>query len=628
MVGRVEELIFQQAARVPHNVAVVCGGEQMTYAGLEKRARQISQALRDMGLQEGQTVGVYAEKSVNTPALMLGIWHAGGVLLPIDASAPHEVLKQIIADSSLRAALVASHLSPKLKEAATSAGISELPVILLDDEQKGDSAIESHVKTLEGVFDSGTLASPLTAYQDDTCYIFYTSGSQARPKGVEGLHSSLLQYLQWQAKEFEIQPDDSFSQVAPLSFDFSLKELLVPLIRGARVCLADRATVIDPEQFLEWVEQNGITVMCCVPALFRAVTQHRGFKSKRAGGFLEKMRMILISGDILRWEDVRRWRERYGDAVSLINLYGPTESTVIKLFYRIPDEPLVETQSVPVGQPIEAAQVLIKDENDQNCAAGEIGEVVILSDWIAKGYRTAESNGRNPFTKIFHDGAWIRAYRTGDLGRRLDDGNIEFIGRRDRQVKVRGHRIELDTLEATLSEIPTVNDVAVVVSETSPDALTISCFFTAKDKETDESAVRRYAAQRLLPYMIPGRFIRVDEMPLSTNGKLDRQALAELARRADFGKPSEPPVKGTALEGKILSVWREVLGIERISFNENFFDLGGNSITAIKLLNRLRTELNPELTLKDVFISPTIAEFAERVESLHAKMPDASVLLK
>src|SRR6185295_12880394 len=203
-------------------------------------------------------------------------------------------------------------------------------------------------------------------------YIIYTSGSEGRPKGVRGSHESLSHYLKWQAREFRVNEADRFSQTAPLSFDFSLKELLVPLICGATVCIANRKIVMDARKFVDWVGDSRITVMCCVPTLLRSILElpvcdARAFQS---------LRSLLISGDMLRWDDVNHWRERFGNSISLFNLYGPTESTVIKLFYPIPEERCPDSVNVPVGRPIEDAAVLILDEQNEACEPGETGEVV------------------------------------------------------------------------------------------------------------------------------------------------------------------------------------------------------------------------------------------------------------
>jgi acyl-coenzyme A synthetase/AMP-(fatty) acid ligase/acyl carrier protein len=392
-----------------------------------------------------------------------------------------------------------------------------------------------------------------------------------------------------------------------LSFDFSLKELLVPLICGARVCIADRSTVIDPAKFLEWVEESGITVMCCVPTLMRALLQ-----LPNDGSALQSMRSVLISGDMLRWDDVSSWRERFGESMSLFNLYGPTESTVVKLFYPIPKTKYQESVNVPVGKPIADAYALVLGDDGEPNGPGEIGEIVILSDWLAGGYLNGEQMSHRPFGRISYQGKQRRAYRTGDLGRWLSDGNLELVGRKDRQVKIRGYRIELDEIESVLSEYPGILDVAAVVSN-NIDADGLAVYFTARDPEVTEKSVRVFAQERLLPEVLSLiQFSRLDKLPLTVNGKVDRLKLESL-----FGTSIKPEVDGSlTVQQRILAMWEELLAVDAIDLQANFFELGGDSMTAIRLLRRLREELHAEVKLGDVYEFPNIAQLSDRVEQL------------
>jgi amino acid adenylation domain-containing protein len=452
---------------------------------------------------------------------------------------------------------------------------------------------------------------------EDSCYVIYTSGSEGRPKGVVGSHRSLIQYLTWQAKEFAVKENDRFSQSAPLSFDFSLKELLVPLLCGARVCIADRTTVINARKFVEWVHESRITVMCCVPTLMRSILQLAATRADR--DVFRSVRAVLISGDMLRWEDVGGWRERFGNEIALFNLYGPTESTVIKLFYPIPHTKAADSINVPVGRPIQDAVVVIVDDNRRPAAPGEIGEIVILSDWLARGYLNGAQTADGPFCKIEHDGRKRRAYRTGDMGRWLIDGNLELIGRKDRQVKIRGYRIELNEVESVLSAHPGITDVAVVMSRSSNSdgSEVIACFFTSESDLTEKD-VKSFARDRLLSQVLSlTRFRRLDSLPLMPNGKVDRLMLETLIDPNDERTP-EPAAKALSVRERISAMWEELLAVEGINLEANFFELGGDSITAIRLLRRLREELHSEVKLDDVYEFPSISQLSNRVEKLLA----------
>lgn len=580
---RLEKLIFEQADRTPEAIAVEHNGARLTYRELKEQALEISRELQESGLLPGLSVAIFQDRSLATLPLMLGIWEAGGVVVPINPNTPPKMLEAMIHDASPR-------------------------IILMD------AMVKSHVPEF---MNNGNGRQP-TVNQPDDCYVIYTSGSEGRPKGVVGTHQSLIQYLNWQVKEFAANETDVFSQTAPLSFDFSLKELLVPLLCGARVCIADRNTVMDARKFVKWVHDSKITVMCCVPTLLRSILQLPDSQADRET--FASLRSLLISGDMLRWDDVSGWRERFGNEVDLFNLYGPTESTVIKLFYPIPETRALGSVNVPVGRPIDDADVLVVDENDRVCASGEVGQIVILSPWLARGYLNGDRMSSQPFCAVEYKGHQRRAYRSGDTGRWLIDGNLELMGRKDRQVKIRGYRIELNEIESILSEHAAITDVAVVtINGLDEDGLTgIACYFTTEDPNLNAKELRNFAKERMLPQVLSlTRFCQLDKLPLSTNGKVDRQKLASLVGVIE-DESSETAADSVTVQQRISSMWQELLAMEGINPEANFFELGGDSMTAIRLLRRLREELHPEVKLDDVYEFPSISQLSNRVEQLLA----------
>jgi amino acid adenylation domain-containing protein len=579
---RLEKLIFEQADKTPEAVAVEYNGARLSYRELKEQALEYSQQLRALGLTPKQSVAILQERSLKTLPLMLGIWEAGGVVVPLNPNTPVKMLAGMLEDAS--------------------------PRIIVTDE-----GVTSHDPN------SSNGAGKWAVNQEDDCYIIYTSGSEGRPKGVVGTHRSLIQYLNWQVKEFAATKTDVFSQTAPLSFDFSLKELLVPLLCGARVCMADRSTVIDARKFVNWANDSKISIMCCVPTLLRSILQ---LPDLTAGGSLfPSLRTLLISGDMLRWDDVSGCRERFGKDVALFNLYGPTESTIIKLFYPIPETRAAGSTNVPVGRPIEDADVLVVDENDRVCEAGETGQIVILSPWLARGYLHGERMATQPFCTFEHNGEQRRAYRSGDVGRWLIDGNLELMGRKDRQVKIRGYRIELNEIESILAEHPAIMDVGVVTSNgLDQDGLAgICCYFTSDDPELTAKELRSFAKERLLPPVLSlTRFCRLDKLPLSSNGKVDRQQLAAIAETIEDETAESTDGDSQTVQQRISGMWEQVLAIESINPEANFFELGGDSMTAIRLLRRLREEIHPEVKLDDVYEFPSISQLSNRVEQLLA----------
>lgn len=618
---RIEKLIFEQADRSPHAVAVEHNGSRLSYHDLKQQALEIAQKLRASGLQPGETVMLFQHRSSGTVLLMLGIWEAGGILVPVNTNTPAKMLEWIVRDSSPRLILADPDLKSRMANAVESVNSTSMPEILTSTSSSNGHAAHHPFADPDSIPKSINIDkfSELPVYQDD-CYVIYTSGSEGCPKGVCGSHESLIHYLHWQARQFSVTGADRFSQTAPLSFDFSLKEFLVPLVCGACVCIADRNIVIDPQKFVGWVRDSRITVMCCVPTLLRSILQLP--PSPEDAEVFQSLRALLISGDMLRWDDVARWRERFGNSSSLFNLYGPTESTVIKLFYPIPGTKCPDSINVPVGRPIADADVLIVDENDQPCARGETGEIIILSEWLARGYLNSERLSYDPFCRLYHRGKRSRAYRTGDLGRWLTDGVVELMGRKDRQVKIRGYRIELDEIESIISGHEGVGDVAVVVPNPSngvetDDLPMVACYFTSEQPTLTERELQEFARERLLPQVLSlSRFRRLDKLPLSANGKVDRLKLQSLTDILEHRATALPPTQSLTVQQRILAMWEELLAYQGIDVEANFFELGGDSMTAIRLLRRLREELHAEVKLGDVYEFPSVSQLTHRVQQL------------
>ena len=603
---RLEKLIFDQADRTPDAVAVEHNGARLSYHQLKTQALEIADELRRSGLMPGQTVAIFQHRSLATLPLILGIWEAGCIIVPINPTTPPKMLESMIHDSSPRIVLTDASLKPRVAEAVNKVNLTSAPGIVVGDPRSNGHLVLNHEGFLNPVIDQ------------DTCYVIYTSGSEGKPKGVVGSHKSLIHYLRWQAEEFAVTGADRFSQAAPLSFDFSLKELLVPLLCGARVCIADRTTVMNARKFVEWVHESKITLMCCVPTLLRSILQLPETPADR--DVFRSLRAVLISGDMLRWEDIAGWREKFGTEITLFNLYGPTEVTVIKLCYRIPVMKPPGSINVPVGRPIADTDILLFDENNRPAGPGETGEIVVVSEWLARGYLNVGQAPDGPFCRLDYKGQQRRAYRTGDLGRWLSDGNLELMGRKDRQVKIRGYRIELNEIESTLSAHAGITDVAVVATSSSDqDGLgVIGCFFTTERPEVTEKEVRSFARDRLLPQVLSlTRFHRLERLPLMPNGKVDRVKLESLLNLNAEPTAQAAPNALTVRE-RISALWEELLAVEGISVEANFFELGGDSMTAIRLLRRLREELHPAVKLDDLYEFPSISQLSTRVEKLLA----------
>jgi amino acid adenylation domain-containing protein/thioester reductase-like protein len=439
----------------------------------------------------------------------------------------------------------------------------------------------------------------------DSAYVLYTSGSTGRPKGVMIPHRALVNFLVSMRNQPGLNTNDTLLAVTTLSFDIAGLELYLPLITGAKVIIADRETASDPNLLIKEMERCGATVMQATPATWRMLID--------AGWQGKKDLKILCGGEALPTDLADQLLERGSE---LWNLYGPTETTIWSTIYHVEKvrRDVSTGGTVPIGRPIANTQIYILDSNLQPVPLGVIGDLYIGGDGLSRGYLnrpelTAERFIVNPF-----DSSSV-IYKTGDLARYLADGNIEFLGRSDQQVKVRGHRIETGEIEVALAGHPTVRQVVVVARrENSSDASLVAYVVLAEgEKEADPNQLRAFLRQKLPEYMIPSAFVTLDTLPMTPNGKVDRRALPvvshdRLAQCADYVAPSTPQ------EQAIADICAELLDLERVGLHDNFFDLGGNSLIATRLVFQLQEHFQVRLPLVRLFESPTIAGLARAID--------------
>jgi amino acid adenylation domain-containing protein len=572
--GRIDREILAVAARDPGALAVACDDRRLDYGELRRRALAVARDLVDRGLEGGDRVLLDATRDLDTLPAMLGIWLAGGVLVPLPAATPTPQVRAICDDAAPRALVGPPALAHAL-------GLAD--PLVVDPHRLAE-------------------APDFAPRPRDEAYILYTSGTTGRPKGVVGTHPALHQYLEWQAAEFANDAGERFSQIAPISFDFALKELLVPLLRGASVWFVPDALRLDGRALLRWFAERRITSACCMPLVFRELTAAlAGLPADARPAALGALRRLHVSGDMLYWQDVDRWRAACPRPVELVNMYGPTESTIIKAFHRLPTErPAGADATVPVGRALPDARLLVLGPDGAPVPAGELGEVYIESPWLARGYTDPELTAQR-FTVV--DGA--RRYRTGDLGRLDADGLLTLAGRADRQVKIGGVRVELAGVEAVLR--PHADDVAVVAPALAGDRELV-CFFTAASPAAEQT-LRAAAARDLSPAEAPRRFVGLDALPRTHNGKIDRDRLLQLA--------SEPPAARAELEPlleRVTALWTDLLRVAVVAPDANFFELGGDSMQAISLLRAIRQTFNVRLRLADMLGELTPRGITRRLE--------------
>jgi amino acid adenylation domain-containing protein len=447
------------------------------------------------------------------------------------------------------------------------------------------------------------------AGEDDLCYIIYTSGSTGRPKGVMVTRGSLASAYVAYEEAYRLPELTCHLQMASFSFDVFTGDLIRSLPAGARLVLCDLETVVDPERLLELMEHEGVDAAEFVPATATLLFDY----AERSGRQLDFMRLIVVSSEAWRNEHYDAFRRHCGPRTRLVNAYGVTEATIDSTWYEPPpDARLIPGRYVPIGRPLVNTRAYLLGPGLEPAPVGVPAELCIGGPAVAQGYLnrpelTAERFVADPFS----DDGKGRLYRTGDLARWLADGTIEFLGRLDRQLKIRGFRIEPGEIEAVLERHPSIR-AAAVVDRRDPDgdARLVAYIEHAKpDGLVAASDLREFAAARVPGYMVPATYVTVERLPLTPNGKVDLAALPEpawtrAATANEFAAPS------TALERTVAGIWSDVLGIERIGVDDNFFALGGHSLLGMQVMSRLRDELGVALSLRAVFESPTVAGLA------------------
>jgi amino acid adenylation domain-containing protein len=444
---------------------------------------------------------------------------------------------------------------------------------------------------------------------DDPAYIFFTSGTTGIPKAVLGCHKGLSHFLNWQRTAFKVGPHDRCSQLVGLSFDVVLRDIFLPLTSGAPLCLPD-VDREDPETLMAWMNREGITLIHTVPA----IAQNWIGQVRREIG-LPALRLLFFAGEPLSDALIRRSRETFPGRYEIVNLYGPTETTLAKCFHVVPDPPQPGIQ--PVGRPLPETQAWVLNESNQLCGLGEVGEIVLRTPFRTLGYanslvETGRRFRRNPFR---HDDQDL-VYFTGDLGRYRTDGSLDILGRRDQQVKIRGVRIELDEIAAIISRHPEVSSSVVVLHKDTEPPVLVAYVVLRNPARRLREELRVHATRHLPAVMIPTSFVFLERIPLTANGKLDRQALPP-PEFIDNETRREHLAPRSAIEAELTRIWSEVLGIGNISVFDNFFDLGGQSLLATRVVSRIRHHLNMECPLRLMFEMPNLAALSAILAQSH-----------
>jgi amino acid adenylation domain-containing protein len=582
------QLFEHQVARAPATVAVMSGRRQVSYQDLNERANKVAHFLRRRGVGPDVLVGVCLERSPEMIIALLAVWKAGGAYVPLDPAYPLERLSFMIEDAQ--------------------------PLVLLTEERCrqlfsaiGDKAI--YLDSEWPMFDQEVSDNPTSsAGPANLAYVMYTSGSTGKPKGAMITHCGLVNYLWWAIRTYAVEPGRSVPVHTSISFDLTVTSLYTPLLAGGTAELLPED--IGAQNLVAALLRAGDrSLVKITPAHLQLLSQQ--ISPKDAGGM---SRTFVIGGENLLAETLEFWRVA-APGTRLINEYGPTETVVGCCVYevRVVDP---HSGSVPIGRPIANTQLYVLDPALKPVPPGVMGELYIGGVGVARGYlNRPELTAERFLPDPFRDGPDSRLYKTGDLARYRTDGTLEYLGRTDDQVKVRGYRIELGEIEATLAAHTKVQSCAVVAREDDPGHKQLVGYLTAADGDapsTDD--LREFLKERLPEYMVPARFVLLDSLPLTVNGKVDRKALpAPSIKPSGVGNGGTPHTKTAKI---VASFWSDLLHVDGIGVEDDFFDLGGDSITAVALVTRLRAAFGCDPGLSVLFERPTIAGISEVIDML------------
>ncbi len=574
----IHHLFEATAAKYPKATAVVFEDQQLSYRELDCRANQMARYLEQFGIGPETVVAISVERSLAIPVAILGTLKAGAAFLPIDPDYPSARRSFMLRDSDARVLITQQKFAAQFSDAS-------IPMILIDTDWPAIGQQPEH--------------PPAVAIDpDNLAYLIYTSGSTGQPKGTLLQHRGLCNYIQANIDALGIKTSDRMLQFSSLSFDASVMELFTALVAGATLVLTRREVLLSGDRLLDLIETAEITATLLPPSLLALLPERP----------LPKLKTLLTGGERCTPAIVQKW----APGRNFFNAYGPTEATVGPTIYRV--ESLEAARSVvPIGKPLRNTQIFLLDRKLRPVPIGVPGELYIAGVGLARGYHhqaalTAEKFVPNPFSDV----PGQRLYRTGDLARYRSDGNLEFLGRIDHQVKIHGFRIELEEIEAVLAQHPGISETVVVAhgsDEAGKEPRLVAYYIASNSRGLTVTDLRSFLKERLPEFMVPSIFIELEAFPLLPNGKIDRKALpAPDNQRPDLEKSYVAP--RDAWELGLVRIWEEVLNVRPIGVTDNFFELGGHSLLAVRLVGQIQQRLGRGLPLNALFQEPTIENLA------------------
>jgi amino acid adenylation domain-containing protein len=582
----VVDLFVEQAARTPDATALVFEEQRMSYRELDEKSNQLARYLQAQGVGRESLVPLCMERSMDMVLGLLGILKAGGAYVPIDVNCPQQRLDFILGDTGCGQVLTHAGLSELFEGHEDELKVIELDMI--------SDALDAH---------SGLTLTDLPA-AEQLVYVIYTSGTTGVPKGVMIEHKSLLDYVAGLVSELALDTAYAYGLMSTPSADLGNTVLYGALVTGGLLHTFSKDTLMNAAGLLSYFNTHQVDIIKIVPSHWLSLSHGEDVLLPRE--------MIVFGGEALNGEVIKKIKGKDA-SLRVVNHYGPTETTIGKLLYKADLTGEEEHVTVPIGKPFSRAGAHILDEQQALVPVGVVGELCIEGIGLARGYlnrtdQTEEKFIRHPFKPE------ERLYRTGDLAYRLADGNIVFKGRKDSQVKIRGYRVELEEIEAVLNQLYNIEQAVVQAVEDSSGSKQLIAYVVSKEL-VDANSIREglmlILEEKLPEYMVPNIYVKLEAMPLTANGKVDRKALpvpGSQSRQQAYVAPQ------TELEIQLAEIWQQVLGIEKVGLHDNFFDLGGNSLNAIKVSSRMKKEMNLDMEIKSLFHSKTINDLACQID--------------
>jgi amino acid adenylation domain-containing protein len=578
----IHQLFEQQVEHTPDAIALIFGNQKLTYRELNERANKVAHYLKTLGVKPDVLVGICMERCLEMVIGILAIIKAGGAYVPLDPTYPKERLAFMLADAQVSVLLVQPHLVPELP-------LHQAQVVCLDSDAQEFAAYSSENPTSEVI-------------TENLAYVIYTSGSTGKPKGAMNTHKGLCNRLLWMQDTYQLTATDKVLQKTPFSFDVSVWEFFWTLLTGASLVLAKPGGHQDSHYLVQLIAQEKITTLHFVPSMLQVFLEE--IELDKCGS----IKRVICSGEALSFDLQKRFFERLN--ANLHNLYGPTEAAIDVTHWAC--QPNSNEKIVPIGRPIANTQIYILDKYLQPVPISVSGELHIGGVGLARGYwNKLELTQEKFISSPFESGQFL--YKTGDLARYRSDGNVEYLGRIDHQVKIRGFRIELGEIEAVLAQHPKVKETVVVAREDIPKNQRLVAYVVPHSEMIFAlHELRDYLKDKLPDYMVPSAFVELEALPLSPNGKIDRHALpVPDIQHPDLKEAYEAP--NSEVERAIAKIWLEILHLEKVGVNDNFFDLGGNSLLMVQVNHKLREVLHSDISVVEMFQNPTIKSLAKYI---------------